>query len=204
MRWNLLLSSVALGVMSGAVAGDEPKGKDEPKAGPLVLKIVAKKTTYAWDGGGKTPAEFKKHLEEVAAAIKAGKDPNVKWPPAPPVELTLQITNTGKEDVTVYVGGDPNVFTLELKGPGVFTLSPPLAFTADFRLPRGMKLEPGKSYEIPLKSLTDGFRGASRLVYWTEPGDYTLSATYQLADAGGEKGAVLKSQPIKLKVEKAK
>jgi hypothetical protein len=171
-------------------------------AGPLELKVVAKKDTYAWDAGGKTPKEFKKLLDDLAEAIKQGKD--VKLPEPPAVDLVLQVVNTGKEEVTAYVAGDTNVFTLELKGPGVASLAPQLAFTADFRLPKAVTLAPGKSYDVPLKRLVDGFRGASRYVYWTEPGEYTLTATYQLSDADGGKGALLKSAPVKIKVEEKK
>jgi hypothetical protein len=203
MRWTFAASALALGVFGTGGFSDEPKDKETIKS-PLVLKLVAKKTTYTWDAGGKTPAEFKKQLQEIAEAIKSGKGFDIKPPPSPAVEMTLQITNTGKDAITIHVGGDSNIYTLELKGPGTFALNNPVAVTADFRLPRATTLEAGKSYEVPLRNLMDGHRGISRLVYWTEPGDYTLSVSYQLASEGGEKTALLKSAPIKLKVEKGK
>ncbi len=46
--------------------------------------------------------------------------------------------------------------------------------------------------------------GASRWIYWTEAGDYTIGATYQLATNQGGKGTLLKAEPIKVKVEEKK
>src|SRR5262249_21338074 len=157
---------------------------DEKKPeGPVTLKIVAKTDKYKFDGGGKTPAEYKKHLEELAKDKKGG----LRAAPKPPaVDLVLELTKTSKEEVTIYVAGDANVYTFELTGgDGVMTMNSGLAFTADFRLPKAVTLAPGKSYEIPVKQLSDGNRGAARNVYWTSPGDYKLSATYALADKNG-------------------
>jgi hypothetical protein len=39
-------------------------------------------------------------------------------------------------------------------------------------------------------------------VYWTGPGEYKLSAKYQLADKNGGKAAELKSEAVKITVEK--
>lgn len=200
---SLCLSAVLLLVLAGGARADDKKEKDKD-AGPLALKVVAKKDTYTWDAGGKTPKEFKKELEDIAEALKKKPPQPVKLPNPPTVDLVLQIVNNGKEDVTVYVGGDPNVYTLELKGPGVIDLMGPAAFTADFRFPKKVTLAPGKSHEIAIAQLKDGFRGASRNVYWTEPGEYTLAATYQLSDDKGGKGLLLKSEAVKLKVEEKK
>jgi hypothetical protein len=201
MRLAILLSLPAalLLTLTGAAQADEKK--DE---GPVTLKVVAKKDTYTWDAGGKTPKEFNKDLDDIAEAMKKNPRPLIKLPNPPTVDLVLEMVNTSKEDVTIYVGGDANVYTLELKGPGVRNFMGALALTADFRLPKPVKLAPGKSHEIPLTTLKDGFRGVSRNLYWTEPGEYTLSATYQLSDDQGGKGKLIKSEPVKLKVEEKK
>ncbi len=166
---------------------------------PVTLKIVAKSDKYKFDGGGKTAAEYKKQLEELAAKEKKGE---FARPPMPPtVDLVLQITNTSKEEVTVYVGGDSNVFTFHLTGgTGAVAMGSGLAFTREFRIPKAVTLAPGKSHDIPVKRLSDGLRGAARYVYWTGPGDYKLSASYTLATADGSKGATLKSKPVKITV----
>jgi hypothetical protein len=160
-------------------------------AADLEMKIIAGKTDYVLDRGGKSAADYEK-------AVRAVPDNPVK-PPA--VDLTLRITNAGKAPATILVGGDPNVATLELKGPGTIYLAPRLATTQEFRLPRSITLAPGKSHDIPLKHLGDGHRGLGRHIYWTEPGEYTLAASYQLSsNEDGEKGPLLKAEPITLKV----
>jgi hypothetical protein len=77
----------------------------------------------------------------------------------------------------------------------------PIAFTADFRLPKAVTIEAGKTHEIPVKTFADGNRGLSRLVFWTGPGEYKLTAKYRLAkNADGEQGPELKSEPVKIVV----
>lgn len=161
------------------------------------LKVVVKKESIAWpyEVGQK---EFEKKLHD------AMKKKDGMYPAPPAMDLVLQITNTGTEKATVYVDGDPNVVTLTLKGPGVVTAAPMLAFTTEFRGPKPVVLEPGKTHEVPLKALSDGFRKASRYIYPTAPGEYTLSATYQLSTEDGGKGALLKSGEAKFKVEEPK
>jgi hypothetical protein len=103
--------------------------------------------------------------------------------------------------VTIYVGGDSNVYTFELTGgAGVVTLGSALAFTADFRPSKPVTLAPGKAHEIPVKQFSDGNRGLSRYVYWTGPGEYKLAAKYTLATKDGGKGTELKSEPVKITV----
>jgi hypothetical protein len=193
MKWFAMSAGLALALSAPTSA------EDKKAEGPVTLRLIAKTDKYKFDGGGKTPAEYKKSLEEIKAAEKQGK---LARPPAPPaVDLVLQLTNASKEEVTVYVGGDSNVYTFELAGgAGVVTMGSGLAFTTDFRIPKAVTLAPGKSYDIPVKRLSDGSRGAARNVYWTGPGEYKLSATYTLADPNGGKGATLKSEPVKITV----
>lgn len=192
MKW-FLLATAALFFFGATASADEKS--------PVTLKLVAKKDKYKFDGGGKSAEEYKKYLQEQAELSKKGELRQAPKPPA--VDLVLEITNTSKEDVTIYVGGDPNVYTFDLTGgAGTVTMNSGLAFTADFRLPKAVTLAAGKSHEIPVKQLSDGSRGASRYVFWTGPGDYKLSASYTLADKEGGKGAVLKSEPVKITVEK--
>lgn len=198
MKWLLL----AAGALAPAVmTADEKKADDKKPAGPVTLTLVAKTGKYTFDGGGRTADEYKKALEATAKDIDSGAD--VKPPKPLAVDLVLRLTNTSTEAVTVYVGGDPNVWTFELTGgAGVVAMTNPVAFTADFRLPKAVTLAAGKSHEIVVKQLSDGTRGLSRLVFWTGPGEYELTARYTLSDTDGGKGAALKSEPVKITVEK--
>jgi hypothetical protein len=167
----------------------------------LELKLVANKEAVPWPHEQR-PKDFDASLQDLIQKKKKGEA--VRLPPPPAVDLLLRITNTGKEKTTVYVDGDPNVTTLTVKGPGVVTVEPGLATTAEFRTPRAVVLQPGKSHDIPAKQLADGFRGAGRYVYVTAPGEYTITATYQLATAEGAKGPVLKSGEVKVRIEDPK
>lgn len=188
---KMMLAAVAFAFAPLAAADDK---KPAP---PVTLALVAKTDKYVFDGGGKNPAEFKKELE--ALAVQKG---GLARPPKPPaVDLVLVFTNTTKEDVTIYVGGDSNAWTFELTGgDGAVALNSALAMTREFRLPKAVTLAPGKAHEIPVKQMSDGLRGVSRNVYWTGPGEYKLAARYLLATEDGGKGAELKSKPVKITV----
>jgi hypothetical protein len=198
-HWWWLSVAGVLTLLGGGVAHGQGA-----KDGPVELKLIAKKDRYAWDGGGLTPAEFRKQLDKLAEDQKNKKGGLGPLPSAPAVDLLLQITNTSKDDVTVHVGGTANVWTFELKGPGVVTLVNTAPMPAIIILPRAVTLKPRESFDVPVKKLMDGRRGASRLLYWTEPGEYTLSATYQLTDAKGTATQLLKSETVKITVEMSK
>jgi hypothetical protein len=177
------------------------RAEDKKPDGPITLKLVAKKDKYKLEAAGQTAEAYKKHLEDLAKKIAKGEPVPAPAPPA--VDLVLVLTNTSKEDVTIYVGGDPNIYTFELTGgTGSVTMTPLAAFTAEFRIPKPVTLAPGKSHEIVVTKLADGMRGGSRFVYWTGPGEYKLTAKYQLADKQGGKGTELTSEPVKITVEK--
>ena len=164
-------------------------------------KLVAKKATYPWPYG-LGPKELEESLKELVQQRKQMEA--VEFPAPPAVDLVLEIKNSGTEKTTVYIDGDINVLTLLVKGPGVVTADPGLSFTADFRPSKPTELAPGKTVEIPIKFLSDGFRRGGRYIYPTAVGEYTVSATYQLATDDGRKGALLKSGEVKLKIEEKK
>jgi hypothetical protein len=96
----------------------------------------------------------------------------------------------------------------------VVSIMPMGAFTLDFRAPKVMTLASGKTFSIPIKSLQYGFRGVAKSSYWTEPGEYTITAGYKTAISPAPKGskeaekgfgnAVVTSDPVKVKVEAPK
>jgi hypothetical protein len=165
------------------------------------LKLIANKEAVPWPYA-QGPKEFEALLQKLIQKKKKGEE--VRFPAPSTVDLVLRITNTGKDKTTVYVDGDSNVFALTVKGPGVVTVEPGLPTTAEFRAPKAVVLEPGKSHDIPVKLLADGFRRAGRYIYVTALGEYTISATYQLATVDGSKGPVLKSGKVKVRIEEPK
>ena len=185
--WFLSASVAAVSLFAaGIAAADDVKEAKEDKKGPIVLKVVSKKDKYVFDGGGKTPKEYKESLEAIAKKLKNGQPAR---PPRPlAVDLVLQFENISKEAVTIHVEGDSNVYRFDLTGgAGVVNMLNPVVMTLEFRLPKAVTIEPGKCYEIPVKILADGIRGFSRLVFWTGPGDYKPTAKYILVDKGGQR-----------------
>jgi hypothetical protein len=193
---------VVLLTASYSAQADEPKPADLP----LKAKLVFKKDTYKLDLDGKSGEEFRKILKD---AEKSGKAPAT-----PAVDMVLEITNTSDQEVKFWVEGDANEVQLDLKGPNAVTIAPLKAFTSDFRTPKVITLAAGKTHSIPISSLTHGFRGASKYTYWTEPGEYTVIASYKTAISPAPKGskeadkgfglAVIAAEPVKVKVEAPK
>ena len=199
---RLLLFTVLLAGLA-PLAGRADKEPPISLELPVTTKLVAKKTTYTLDLGGKTGAEYRELLKEKGGRL-----------PAPPaVELVLEITNASDKDIKIWDRGDPVQLALKLTGAGAVNATPPLAFTTDFRGPSSVTLGPGKTLSIPVTKLQYGFRGLAQMSYWTEPGEYKLSASYTTAIQPPPKGSKLRdgfgmvnivSEAITLKVEAAK
>jgi hypothetical protein len=196
------ITTVTLLLAPLTLRADEKKD-EKPADLPVKAKLVAKTSTYKLDLGGKTADEFRTFLKE---NLGTGK-----LPPAPAVELTLELTNTSDKDVQIWTRGDPVTVTLDLKGPGAETVTPRQAFTRIFHVPVPMTLAPGKTFSVPITSLSHGFRGIAQRSYWTAPGEYKLSATFNTGlnpapadskpDANGFGRAAIRSEPIAVKVE---
>jgi hypothetical protein len=197
-----ILTTLSMVFAPLALCADEKK-EEQPADLPVKAKLVAKTTTYKLDLGGKTADEFRAFLKE---NLGTGK-----LPPAPAVEITLELTNTSDKDVQIWTRGDPVTVTLELKGPGADTVTPRQAFSRICHVPMPMTLAPGKTFSVPIMSLAHGFRGISQRTYWTAPGDYKLTANFNTGispaplgtkpDPNGFGKAVVRSEPIDIKVE---
>ena len=171
---------------------------------PLEARLVAKKETYTLDLGGKTPEAFRKQIE-------AGK-PTRAFPAGPAVDLVLEFFNRGDKEVKFWIGPDGSEPLLKLEGKGAVNVS--LGYNVSGRRsipPKVIVLAPGKTYTWPIKSLKSvSFTHEQSQAYWTEPGEYTLTATVHTAlspapkgskDAGNGFGRVtITSAPVKVKV----
>jgi hypothetical protein len=210
LRAILTAAPLALWALGGpALRAEEKKDppRAEPAGTPLELTVTGKQTKYALDLGGLTKDELKNAIE---SAGKTGKRP----PAAPAVDLAVEIKNTSEKPVTVWVSGDPVVLTLTLKGKGALNVAPPLAFTEEFRSPKGVEIAPGKAHSIQVKALQSGYRGAAHWAYWLEPDEYELTATLKTGMKPAPKGAkdandgfgavTVSSAPFKLTVEAKK
>jgi hypothetical protein len=198
------LAATALFLLPLGTLADDAGGTVEPKGATIQAVLKANKKTYKLDLGGKTADELRKQLQNA-------KDPQ-QYPPAPEVDLVLELKNTGDQEMQVWIGGDATRLMLELKGnSAVNTEIKGLVSTREFRVPQTLRLAPGKSHRIEIKKLAYGLRDSSHRSYWLEPAAYELTASYQTAvcpapegaeDAGEGFGRVrVTSAPIKLKVE---
>jgi hypothetical protein len=179
------------------------KGKTDPAGVSLEAKLVTKRDTYTLDLGGKTSDEFRKDLKAA--------DKTHKYPDSPKVDLALELKNTGDKEIQIQTGGTPNVLTLQLKGKGAESVTyKGRMMPRIYILPKNVTLAPGKSVTIPIKSLNYGQRNLTNGAYWTQPGKYTLTATYvtgvnpapkgTAADNRGFGRVTVNSAPLTMKV----
>lgn len=172
-HWAFIAFLGALSSSMGAVwtHAAEPVPSVTPQGTPLSLTIRGTRS-YVLDLNGATPAEYRQAIQ---AATKGRKQP----PPPPAVDLTVVLTNTGKEPITVWKKGDPVTLELTIAGAGSENITPLRPFTREFRIPEPVEIAPGKSVEFPIEKLASGFRGQSKFSYWTDTGKYTLTASLQ-------------------------
>jgi RNA polymerase sigma factor (sigma-70 family) len=188
-------------------------GSTEPAGVSLTAKLVGAKESYTLDIGGMSAEEFRKFVNDSAKGPRGGRSP---FPASPQVDLKLELTNTGKEEIKVQVRGNANKTTLDLKGTGAF-YAPiiPQNFLPVRKPPEVITIAPGKSItltEIP--TLAFPKPGTGSQAYWTAPGEYTLVVDYILGvspvpegtkDAGDGFGPVtIHSAPLTLKVVEPK
>jgi hypothetical protein len=198
-----LHSSSAVAVPLADEKPEEPlaRAKSEPAGVPLELRLVAKKDAYTLDLGGRTEAEYRRYLEE-------------KYPETA-VDLTLELRNTGDKRLTVAFADNEwrtIGMTMVLEGPGALKVEPHIAYNANRVLePATLELTPGNSYSLPLKNLGSWIDRTYPYVYWTQPGEYKLSISWQTKVALPLKGAAganaslvtLTSNQVKIKVSAA-
>jgi RNA polymerase sigma factor (sigma-70 family) len=171
----------------------EPPAK--PRSDPLEIRLVAKKATYVLDLGGKTPADFTRHVRAEEAKAIAAQPSNL--PPAVSVDLVLELRNTGKKELALTLGGDASTLMLELKGPGALSAVAQGAFDQNLLLGKRVTIAPGKSHSLPITRLAYGKRGEQHRAYWCRAGAYTLTARLMTT----EFRVHFVSAPVKLEVQ---
>lgn len=195
MQPSTIVLGVLLLALPAARANDpeppDPRAKGKPN-GPLMVRLVAKKTAYVLDRGGLSAAQYRE-------AVKEGK---VK-PPA--VELVLELKNTSKEEVKVRVAGAVPELKWKLTGPKGAVVARTGNIKANDKPPRlnTVTLKPGEKYEIAIAALDSSAVSRPKgAVHWTEPGTYTLSAELVTTGTGlaGKAGWVMKAGGAKVPV----
>lgn len=179
MLRRTLALTVALLVTSAAFAEDKVA---------LTAKLTSNKESYELD-----PAQTGDGFKE---ALKA----KGRKPAASKVDLTFTITNNSDAEQKIVIGGDSSRFEFTLEGPGAVTVENMIPMTREYRMGQEVAIAPGKSHEIKLNSLAGGMRGMTKMSYFTEAGDYKLSAT--LITNVGEKQLKIAADALTIKVTK--
>lgn len=177
-----------------------------PVAGPknaqgLTAALIVNKNSYVLNA-----AQSGKDFHDMIAGLQkanSGEGGGLRaraLPKPPAVDLTFRITNTTDAPVTISVGGDDSQMNLVLEGPGAITADNMVAMTMEFRIGTPVTIAPGQTKDVPISSLSFGMRGISKCAFWTEVGDYTITATLTYGD--GEKQGAVTSGAAKVKVTK--
>jgi RNA polymerase sigma factor (sigma-70 family) len=170
----IVLVPVAAPVPKDANKSDTAKrGRTVPAGIPLDARLVGK-TAFTLDLHGMTAEQFRDRLK-----------PAPVLPGMTQVDLRLEVTNTGEKPLKLQVGGATNYLTLDLQGPGV-VIVPALVRRPQFGKPatppKEVTVEPGKTVTLlELPRLTFNSPKGVRMAYWTEAGEFTLEADYQVA-----------------------
>jgi hypothetical protein len=188
----------ALGI--GVAAASAPNSSaSAPAAGAkneqgLTAALIVNKGTYVLNPA-QSGAAFRSQLDQLKSGQVKGRLPQ---PPA--VELTFRIRNATDKPVALEIGGDDSQMDLKLDGPGAVTVDNNIAVTMEFRMGTPVTIAAGKTYDIKISLLAFGIRGISKYAYWTEPGDYSLTASY--TSGTSEKKGTITSAPVTIKISK--
>ncbi len=174
--------SLALAWEKSVAVCDVDKLTRADRRGPLPLPLEATLTSqqdaYALDLGGKTAEEFARQINEL-------KDENL--PPAPKVDLVLNLRNTSGKPVTL---ADPDVIRIYVYLVGDGAMNHPEKNGLTLYGQRELKpvtLAPGAAYSIPIKSLDTG---NDRRSYWLLPGEYAVHAGVSACVSPAPNGAL--------------
>jgi hypothetical protein len=144
----------------------------EPKGIPLELTIGCDSVEPLEVHTGGDPAHI--YQENIEKGAKTGHPLTGSV-----VELFMEIKNTGREAITIWVSGDVTLLTLDLQGNGARKAEAKLPRPKNTIPPKAVTIQPGKSYQMPLFSLSHGFRNEEKHAYVTEGGTYILTATFK-------------------------
>jgi hypothetical protein len=182
---------------------DEPVRQEESKPSPVEAQLIVKKSTYVLPKK-RHGAAFRKRIE--------GETDADRLPPPPRIDLVLELKNVSQEDVMIWPQGRITEPDLKVEGPGI--VEPESLTSAEVEMgATGAQptIAPGETYQIPIKSLNP--QGGTPRVFWNEPGEYTITASYTVhtelpafpfpdnkAPAGKPQQYTVTSPPVKVQV----
>jgi glycerophosphoryl diester phosphodiesterase len=117
-----------------------------------------------------------RHGEAFRKRIVAETD-SENLPPPPRIDLILELKNVSDEDVMIWPRGSITSPDLIVEGEGV--VQPENLTSASGRISSTSvqpTIKPGKTYRVSIESLNP--RGGTPWIFWCEPGEYSIKATY--------------------------
>lgn len=147
---------------------EKPIKKEKAKASPVKARLIVKQAKYVLPKEQQGKA-FRKRIE--------AETDGDKLPAAPKIDLVLELKNISKEDVMIWPKGAIIYPDLTVKGPGV--VEPENLQSISVESSGGSvqpNIAPGKSHRVAIDSLNPN--GGTSWFYWSEPGEYTITATY--------------------------
>lgn len=150
------------------------------------------------DGVGETGIDkrghYDKRIPDLEATLKIGK-PTYAVDQADGLDLTFVLTNISMRGPREFRSVDATMCQLDLalEGPGAQSDQIVRMFESRRVGGKVIRLEPGKSYQIPVTDLKYGFE-YSHQWKWTKPGEYTLTAAFKIGEVRYE------APPVKLEV----
>jgi hypothetical protein len=139
---------------------------EPPDAPAAVAKEPPIRSEYRLEFGGLSAADYLRAAQE-------GRLPPVE------VGLSLDLHNDGDQPMRIDLDDDRASLRLDLRGPGALAVPAPPGAKAPLNVFGAVALAPGDRKRLVFTRLVDGARGAVRHLYWTKPGDYTLTAEVQ-------------------------
>lgn len=175
INWQLAAAAGVDGILTdfplelGATVRRLPRNPDKANVPtPVVARLIALRTQYVLPQDRHGRAFRTRIMEETVAA---------KLPPAPFVDLILELTNVSQEDVIIWPKGTITNPDLEIRGPGIVAPNSLVGVSAALPTTRVQAtIAPGETHRISIASLNPW--GGTPLTYWYLPGEYSLKASY--------------------------
>ena len=193
----------------GTFAGCKPPATQMPAARrPLEMTLHARTTVYALDLHEQSTEEYRTGLSRKAELFRQkGRgffEDGGTLPPAPVVDLELEIRNTTSTTIQFFVGGSSDRLFFEILGPDVIRVAgpprqpPPLNWERPSTV---VTLAAGESYFEMIASLESVQPFSFYRDYWTRPGEYLIRVSRVLPNSEmAPGGPILACAPVPVRV----
>lgn len=149
-------------------AQDSDKDPHDAERPPVEARLIVKQSEYV------LPKD--RHGESFRSRIVQETDSD-KLPPPPRVDLDLELKNVSDKDIMIWPRGAITYPDLIVQGQGTVEPENLRSFSGQSS---GTSIQPtikpGKTHRISIKSLNP--QGGTPWIYWSEPGEYSIRATY--------------------------